>query len=182
MMSLFMSQFLPVRTIGVIDRGEVYRHRRAEAYLRWMSQRPNIHIIHLTRSHAVEWLKSKYMAKVTGAYMGKQYPDGMKVTIPVHKAVKRLYAKNWLDARLKRLRHSNPYQHILYEDLLKSNYNVTLSVLQFLDCDTTQLPQNVKNEQPVKKQSKGDATNYISNYEQLIQELKKRSLLFSDQE
>jgi len=154
---------------------------RLEAYLRWIAQRPDIHIIHLTRSHAMEWLKSKYMAEVT-VYMGRQYPDGMKVTIPVHQAVKRLYAKNWLDARLETLTKSNPYQHIFYEDLLKSNYDVTLSVLHFLGCDTTKLPQNIKNGQPVKRQSKGDATNYISNYEQLIQELKKRSLLCSDQE
>jgi hypothetical protein len=80
---------------------------RLEAYLRWIAQRPEIHIIHLTRLHAVDWLKSKYMAEAT-VYMGQQYPDGMKVTIPVHKAVKRLYAKNWLDARLETLTHSNP--------------------------------------------------------------------------
>jgi hypothetical protein len=154
---------------------------RLEAYLRWIAQRPDLHIIHLTRSHAVDWLKSKYMAEAT-VYMGQQYPDGMKVTIPVHKAVKRLYTKNWLDARLETLTHSNPYQRIFYEDLLKSNYDVMLSVLQFLACDTTKLPQNVKNEQPVKRQSKGDAVSYISNYELLIQELQKCSFLVGNQE
>jgi hypothetical protein len=154
---------------------------RLEEYLRWIAQRPDIHIIHLTRSHAIEWLKSKYMAEVTGSYMGKQYPDDMKVTIPVSKAVKRVYAKNWLDARLEVLAHSNPYQHIFYEDLLNSNYDVTVCVLQFLGCDTTKLPENVQNKQSVKRQSRGDATNYISNYDQLIKELEKRSLFFSNQ-
>lgn len=36
MMGLFMAQFLPLRTIGVIDRAEVYMHRRGEAYLQWI--------------------------------------------------------------------------------------------------------------------------------------------------
>lgn len=36
MMGLFMSQFIPLRKIAVIDRGEVFRFRRAEAYLLWI--------------------------------------------------------------------------------------------------------------------------------------------------
>jgi hypothetical protein len=116
------------------------------------------------------------MAEVTGAYTEKQYPDGMTVTIPVDKAVKRLYSMRWVETRLKTLAHSNPYQHILYEDFLKSNYDVTASVLQFLDCDTTKLPNNIENKQPIQRQSKGVAENYISNYKELVRELEKHSL------
>ena len=152
---------------------------RLEAYLKWIARQPDIHIIHLTRSHAIEWLKSKYMSEATGFYTGKRYPDGLKVTIPVRRAVKRLYAKNWVDARLETLAHSNPYRHIFYEDFLKSNYDITASVLQFLSCDLTKLPENIQNEQPTRRQSEGEAINYISNYKELITELERRSLFFT---
>ena len=87
-----------------------------------------------------------------------------------------------MEKRLKTLANSNPYQHFFYEDFLKSNYDVTASVLQFLDCDPAKLPKNIENKQPIQRQSKGGAENYISNYKELVTELEKHSLCLINEE
>lgn len=150
---------------------------RLEDYLRWISGQPHIHIIHLTRCDAIEWLKSKYMAQMTKVYTGKRYPDDLKVEIPLRRAVKRLYAKNWIDDRLATVRNSNPYRRIYYEDFLASSYDVVVSVLQFLQCDAMKLPKNVQDKQRVQRQSKGSAADYIANYDNLMRKLEQYNLL-----
>ena len=148
---------------------------RLEAYFQWLSQRPDIHVIHIVRKDAMEWLKSKYLSSATGLFTGKQYPDGIKVNISLTGAVKRLQAKNWIDTRLAALSHTNPYLRIYYEDFSLSNYTATLELVEFLQCDSTQLAKD--NDQVLKKQSKRSAENYISNYDQLLLELQGRALL-----
>ena len=147
---------------------------RLESYLWWISQRPDVHIIHIVRKDAIDWLKSKYLSSKTGFFTQKPYPDGFKIKIPLRGAVRRLQAKNWLDTRLATLSHTNPYLCVCYEDFLQSNYEVMLSLMQFLQCDPTQIGE--MNYRKLKKQSKGSAENYISNYEQLVRELRYRDL------
>lgn len=147
---------------------------RLEAYLRWLARCPDISIIHVVRCNAVEWLKSKYLAQATGVYNGEQYPDGLQLNISLPEAIKRLCAKNWIDNRLATLAESNPYLRVCYEDFLKSNHSVFVSVLQFLRCDATQITMRAPS---VRRQSKGSAANYVSNYDNLVTELERRDLL-----
>lgn len=148
---------------------------RLEEYLRWLSQRPDIHVIHIIRRDAMEWLKSKYLSSETGLFSGKQYPDGIKVKIPLNGAVKRLYTKNWIDTRLATLANTNPYLRVYYEDFLMCNYTAILPLIQFLQCDPMKL---VKADDGIlKRQSKSSVENYVLNYNQLFTELKHRDLL-----
>ena len=69
----------------------------------------NIRVIHILRLDALDWLKSVYLAKRTGIYVGKAYPEGISVRIPVRNAVARLRSKELIDASLGTLNQSNPY-------------------------------------------------------------------------
>ncbi len=147
---------------------------RLEGHLRWLRSHPDIYIIHIVRSNNVDWLKSKFLASQSDLFFGKKYPDGMKVTIPVREAIMRLRAKNWVDARLASLKNSNPYLRLSYEDFLADKDKVTAAALVFLQCDPTAAPVG---EAKLMRQSKGQATDYVSNYQELQTELEKRKLL-----
>lgn len=146
-----------------------------ENYRRWLSRRSDIYIIHIVRCDAIEWLKSRYLARATGFYSVKQYPD-VKLEIPLHSAIKRLRAKDWVDYRLATLATSNPYLRLYYEDLLNSEHDVLLSVVRFLQCDTMKLINIVHN---LQRQSRNPASYYISNHDKLIDELNRLHLLKS---
>lgn len=147
---------------------------RLEAHIEWLARRTDISVIHLSRKNPVDWLKSKYLASRTGSYTQTPYPDQEKVRIPVKRAVKRIQTKNWLDTRLATLERSNPYLRIYYEDFLKSNRDVIHAMMNFLECDPTDLGDF--NYRKLKKQSKGSADRYIANYEQLTTALHEREL------
>lgn len=148
-----------------------------ENCLSWIRQHAHMHVIHIVRRDAVDWLKSKYLASTTGLFTIEHYPEDLKVKIPLHEAVKRLRAKNWIDHRLATLAQKNPYHQIHYEDFLKCNEEMILSVVQFLQCDTTRT-------EPIEyglqqKQSTGEASDYIANYDELVSELERLNLLYS---
>jgi len=147
---------------------------RLEDHLRWLLKQPDIHIIHIVRCSAIEWLKSKYLSQATRTYTNRRYPDGSKIEIPFRGAVKRLHAKNWIDNRLAILANSNPYLRIYYEDFLQSKQVVLASVLQFLECDVDRLG---KIEHSIQRQSTRPAADYLLNYDHLIGELERCDLL-----
>jgi hypothetical protein len=145
-----------------------------ESFRRWLAHQPEIRIIHIVRCNGLEWLKSRYLARATGFYSSKQYPDGIQLDIPVRSAINRLRAKDWIDGRLATLEASNPYLRIYYEDVEKCEHDVLRSMLQFLQCDTMQLSQA---KHGLQKQSNKPAENYLSNYNQLLKELQNQDLL-----
>ncbi len=148
---------------------------RLEAYLRWLSHQPHIHIIHIVRRDAIEWLKSKYVASQTGIFTGQAYPEHVKVRIPLHGAAKRLQAKNWIDHRLATLSATHPYCRVYYEDFLQNDQAATAAMMQFLQCDPTQLREI--NFRVPQRQSKGQGADYISNYDELLKALQHQELL-----
>ena len=149
---------------------------RLEAYLRWLRGRPDIHVIQLVRRNAIEWLKSKYLSRATGLYTHARYPEGLKVEIPVARAVRALQAKRWVDARLASLASSNPYHRIHHEDFLANNRCELTACLSFLGCDPGRLPGDAVFVRP---QSKGTAADYVRNYDDLLRALESRDLLAS---
>jgi hypothetical protein len=148
---------------------------RLEGYLRWVSHHSDIHVIHIVRQDAIEWLKSKYLSSATGLYTVHTYPDDLKVDIPSREAVKRLHTKNWIDSRLATLAKSNSYLRVYYEDFLHNNHTVVISMIQFLQCDPARLGEIRYGTQ--QKQSNREAAAYLANYDQLVTELKNRDLL-----
>src|SRR5688500_15708672 len=74
-----------------------------EPCLSWIGKQPKMHVIHIVRRDAIDWLKSKYLASATGHFTREHYPNDFKVDIPLRRAVKRLRAKNWIDHRLASL-------------------------------------------------------------------------------
>jgi LPS sulfotransferase NodH len=150
---------------------------RLEDYLRWMSNQADLHIIHVVRQNAIEWLKSKYLASTTGHFAVRAYPDDLKVYIPLHAAVKRLQSKNWVDCRLATLSKTNPYLRLSYEDFLHHNHAVVMAMVEFFQCDSSCLSKIDYGSQ--QKQSTREARTYICNYDQLVAKLKTHNLLQS---
>jgi len=153
------------------------RFDQLESSLSWIRKQPNLHVIHIVRRDAVDWLKSKYLASTTGFFAKQPYPHNLKVDIPLYSAVKRLEAKNWIDHRLSTLSQTNPYFRVSYEDFSKYNRSSILSVTQFLQCNGALL-------RPIEygmhqKQSTREAIDCIANYDKLMDELRRLDLLYS---
>jgi hypothetical protein len=148
---------------------------RFGSYLRWIARRPSLHVIHIVRNDPVDWLKSKYLADTSRAYAGKEYPEGMTIEIPVRGALRRLATKRWIDDRLSQLNRSNPYLCISYEDFLESDRAVVERLMGFLDCDPAHLRDFDYRKH--RKQSKRDASEYISNHAVLKAALEERGII-----
>lgn len=150
---------------------------RLEDHIRWVSTRPDIHVIHVLRKDNIEWLKSKFVAKSSNTYWGNSYPTGIKVKIPIRESIARLKSKEWIDTRLSNLADTNPYLSLYYEDFLDNPTNSVHAALTFLQCD----PCCVQiSDTKLKRQSKGTAADYIANYEELIHALRRQDLLVED--
>lgn len=149
---------------------------RLEGHIHWLARATDIHIIHIIRRDALDWLKSVYLSKKSGLYVGKEYPEHISVEIPVGQAVARLRTKEWIDSRLSTLAQSNPYLQVNYEDFLLNGNSVTAAALEFLGFGPTIMSSD---ERRIFKQSKLRASDYISNYEQLLVELERSGLLRS---
>jgi hypothetical protein len=143
---------------------------RLEGHLRWLRGRPDIHVIQLVRRDPIEWLKSKYLSRETGMYVNKQYPEEIKVRIPVGPALRAIAAKRRVDERLAGLAASNPYHCVNYEDFLADNRKELEACLAFLGCDPERLPLDGPFR---RRQSKGDASRYIQNYDELAAALER---------
>lgn len=150
---------------------------RFEDCIRWLTGRPDTHIIHIVRRQGLDWLKSLYLAKETKFYKGSQYPDDIKVRIPKREAIYRLRAKNWVDSRLFSLKNTNPYLCLEYESFLANQNAATASVLAFLQCDPTIMSIG---DRQVKKQSKGAVADYVVNFAELVEILEPLDLLVSN--
>ena len=86
--------------------------------------------------------------------------------MPVGEALRRLHAKSWIDQKLFGLNESNPYLRVCYEDLLESNRNIVFKLMEFLRCDENKLREFDYRRQI--KQAKRTASDYISNYPELV--------------
>lgn len=150
---------------------------RFEEHLQWFRENPEIYIIHLVRRDNVNWLKSKFLARKSKNFIGRPYPEGMKVKIPLREAVARLESKDWVDSQLSNMSSTNPYHRIIYEDFLIDNNLSASEVFKFLNCSLL----DMKNEERIiKKQSMGSAADYIVNYDSLINILSKKNLIKSN--
>lgn len=146
---------------------------RFETHLKWFSQHPHIRLVHIIRNNNMSWLKSKYMAKSSGAYVGKQYPEELKVTIPVGEAVARLKAKTWIDERLSSMQDSNPYLCVIYEDFAANPSHELMRCFDFLDCQAghyAEVPGQLN------KQANRSDHDYIANFEELALALESSGL------
>jgi hypothetical protein len=104
----------------------------------WLAQHPNIHVIHLVRRDLVAWLSSKSFARAVG-YSGT-YPDGLRVSISIPQAMRRVRIKAWIDARLATTARSNRYLQVTFEDFLADNQGQAQRAVAFLGCDPAALP------------------------------------------
>ena len=147
---------------------------RFHGHLQWLRGRPDIHIIQLVRRDPVEWLKSKYLSRATGMTTNREYPEGFKVRIPIAPALRALASKRLVDDGLAALANTNPYHRVFYEDFREDNRTELESCLDFLGCDAAKLPVDGAYR---KRQSKGDAANYIENYDELADALERNGVL-----
>ena len=145
---------------------------RLSDFISWISERSDIHVIHVYRNDHLDWLKSKYLSSTTGRYVANPYPKDSRVYIPVRKAFKRLRAKEWVDLRISSLADTNPYLRINYEDFLESRWATIESVMNFLDSDSGLIGS--LDYKKLKKQSKGPPSDYIVNYSALASAVASR--------
>lgn len=147
---------------------------RFEQHLKWIKSHPNLHVLHIVRINNIDWLKSRYLAKKHNMYVGKSYPFGTKVRIPVDEVIKLIQSKYWIDKQLGTVINSNPYLRITYEGLCNDiNLNMN-QVFRFFHTEgiNTSL-ENTK----LKKQSTSQAHEYIENYDELFTALKRKDIL-----
>ena len=149
---------------------------RLEDHLCWLASQPDVHIIHIVRRQGLDWLKSVYVSRKANVYVGRTYPKGIKVRIPLREAVARLRAKDWVDYRLSTLANSNYYLQLNYEDFLADQNTVTALALQFLKCDPAIMRIG---DRRLHKQSEGSVADYVLNYNELFEELERLDLLTS---
>jgi len=143
-------------------------------HLGWISSRQDIAVIHIVRRDNIAWLCSKYLASLTNSYVGKAYPEDLKVRISIREAIKRVISKDWVDTRLAALSVTNPYVRVYYEDFLRHQDNALEAGLQLLDCDKTDME---KEQGEIKRQATKGPEDYIGNYEALRQALEQAGRL-----
>jgi hypothetical protein len=147
---------------------------RLEAACNWIASSPDLQVIHIVRGDSLDWLKSKYLASQTGLFARTPYPEGIQVKVPIRSAVKRIMAKQYVDKELSRLSSSNPYMQVQYEEFAASNTESVGRAIEFLGCDPGLIEYGEK-PRP-KKQSRGSPSDYIVNWQELVDELTKRNL------
>ena len=147
---------------------------RFDAARRWIASTPDMRVIHIVRDNPLDWLKSKYLASATGLFAKTPYPQDTKVRVPVNEAVKRITTKQYIDESLSALSSTNPYTMIHYEDFARSNERTIAAALEFLECDPAL--SEAKDKPRPRKQSKGEPSDYISNWGELVDALTKAGL------
>jgi hypothetical protein len=147
---------------------------RLEAHLTWLQRRPDIHVIHVTRSDNLAWLQSMGLARVTDSYVGKSYPEDAAARWPLGEAHRRVLSKHWVGRRLATLRESNPYINVGYEAFRADNTAVVNELVAFLGFD----PIGACVTGRIRPQSSGGAVTQFQNAEAVAGLLKARGLLF----
>jgi LPS sulfotransferase NodH len=147
---------------------------RLEGHLRWLAQRPEIHIVHVVRRNNLAWLRSKVLAGASGRYVGSAYPQHLQISVPIRMAVRSVQAKTWVDRRLATLRSSNPYIRIAYEDFAADHLTPTRHAVSFLGCDPSALPPL---QLRIKSQSRSRGDSQICNADKLQETLRKLGML-----
>ncbi len=148
---------------------------RLDAHINWLVRHPDIHIIHIVRRDNIEWLKSKYVSRAAGSYVGKKYPEELKVVIPVASAIARLRSKHWVDYKLAKLERTNNYLRVPYEMFLEQPEIIKAATLEFFGIDKYSATGDSK----IARQSQHDASDYITNYSELKSALHENNLLLS---
>lgn len=149
---------------------------RLEGHIKWLRRRPDTFVIHIIRCDNLAWLRSKSVSRASKLYIGKPYPKGIRVTIPVREAKARVQSKDWVDSRLSSLAGTNPYLNVYYEDFLAKPNEVVVSMLRFLHCDPGEVPSH---EQRLKRQSSERIDDQILNYRELVEVLEKNKMRWS---
>jgi hypothetical protein len=112
---------------------------RLEGHLQWLRRNPHIHVIHITRTDNLAWLKSMGLAKATDRYVGASYPEDSTARWSLAEARRRVLTKHWVGARLATLRESNPYVNVSYEDFRADNSRVIAELVDFLGFEQTEV-------------------------------------------
>jgi len=148
---------------------------RLEGHLKWLQRRPDIHVIHITRSDNLAWLKSMGLAKASNSYVGQSYPRDAAARWSLREAHRRVLTKHWIGERLARLRQSNPYINVSYEEFRADNAGVVGELVEFLGFDrvTAQCATG-----RIRPQSSGGAAAQFENAGAVAGLLAARGLLF----
>ncbi|MGH3804312.1 MAG: hypothetical protein ACRDTD_30080, partial [Pseudonocardiaceae bacterium] len=147
---------------------------RFHATLEWWRRHAAIHIVHVTRTDNLAWLRSKYKARESGTFWAGTGYSQASVVVPIHNAVKRVRMKVWLDEQLAGLRNSNPYYLVRHEAFLADPDGTATGTQAFLGLS----PQLIPAEQVPQRQSAGvPIEHHIQNYDELRRALERAGLL-----
>ena len=137
---------------------------RFAAHLAWLRAHPEVRLVHIVRSNHLSWVKSKFVTRAAGNFVGQAHPEDMRVTIPVREAVARVKSKLWIDAKLAELKTSNDYLAISYEDFSGSLPCLADNAARFLGGEPGKIQPATTS---IRKQSTRPDSEYIQNYDQL---------------
>ena len=148
---------------------------RLSAFKDWISDCPNLHVIHIVRKDNIAWLTSKSISNQTGKYTGEYEFEG-KTYINIDESLKRLKSKEWVDEQLAELSITNPYHKVYYEDFKVNNHLEAQKVYRFLGYDKKDTNLG---DTKLKVQSKRSVAESVANYDDLKNALLKHQLLDS---
>jgi hypothetical protein len=148
---------------------------RLEGHLQWLQARPNIHVIHITRTDNLAWLKSMGLARATDRYVGESYPEDSSARWSLNQARRRVLTKHWVGARLATLARSNPYINVSYEEFRADNARVVGELVSFLGFEQM---GGICAAGRIRPQSSGNAAAQFQNAGAVASLLERQSIRF----
>jgi hypothetical protein len=148
---------------------------RLEGHLQWLRRNPQIHVIHITRTDNLAWLRSMGLAKATDNYVGESYPEGSTARWSLGEARRRVLTKHWVGSRLATLSGSNPYINVSYEDFRVDNARVINELIGFLGFEPTGV---ICAAGRIRPQSSGNAQAQFDNASTVADLLEQQSIRF----
>lgn len=140
---------------------------------RWLSKQPDIRVLHIVRRDNLAWIRSKYAARKTGAFVSSEYPSDLKIRVNLSEVKRRILAKHWLDRELSMLSHTNPYHCVHYEDYIQNQEAQLSRIWDFFGEERVSIDSRKK---LLKRQSSSSPAEQLANAAELISELNRLSL------
>ena len=137
---------------------------RFDAHLNWLRANSDVRLIHILRDNHISWIKSKFVTRAAGNYVGETHPEDMQITVPLGEAVARVRSKVWIDEQLAQLQSTNDYLAIPYEKFATCLPELAQQAAQFLGCQPNLIQPQLTD---IRKQSTKPDSDYIKNYAEL---------------
>jgi len=142
---------------------------RFRPHMQWLQSNPDVRVIHIVRENHLEWIKSKFIARALSSFVGDEYPEHIRVTVPIAEARARVRAKVWIDRELAHIASTNPYLRLNYEQFAQHMEAAAEEATTFLGENPAYLELG---NTTIRRQSTKSAEDYLDNHSELVAALR----------